>query len=64
MSQKDGAGTLTGGRLDKLVAEGKLKLSSWDADFFSMGMLRLTLLLLPIGLSGGVDDAMGGSLKP
>ena len=45
MSQKDGGGTLIGGRLDKLVVEGKLKLSDWDPDFFSRGMFRLTLLL-------------------
>ena len=41
---------MIGGRQDKLVVEGKLKLSDWDPDFFSRGMFRLTLLLLTIGL--------------
>ena len=63
MSQKDGGGTVIRGSWVKLVAEEKLKLSNWDTDFFSRGMLRLTLLLLPTGLGGGVEVAIGGSLR-
>ena len=68
MSHKDGGGTLIGklmhdGRLGRLVAEGKLKLSSCATEFFSMGMLMLRLLHLPTGLRGGVEDAIGSSLS-
>ena len=67
VSQKEGGGKQKpSGRLSKLVAEGKLELSnSSTTDFFSRGMLRLTLLLLPVpaGLIGGVEDAIGGSLR-
>ena len=67
VSQKEGGGKQKpGGRLSKLMAEGKLELSnSSTTGFFSRGMLRLTLLLLPVpaGLIGGVEDAIGGSLR-